>query len=386
LKILKEPQTMTPKILLVDDEDFVLSGYKRSLRNHFTVFTANSGKLGLEIIKKEGPFAVVVSDYKMPEMNGNQFLSSVKEFVPNTVRIMLTGYADLSITVDAVNDGNIFRLLTKPCPTEKLVLSINDGVKQYNLITSERELLDKTFKGSIKLLTDILSTVNPTAFSRASRFQKFIPQMSDFLNIENKWEMEVASLFSQIGLVILPSEISEKKYLEEILTKEQEELFNTHPQVGKSLLENIPRLENIAESISYQLQEFNPKEKTSGKSGNTLPIISRVLKVLNDFDTLVTAGNSFEEAIKKLRNNIDDYDPNVLVALDVTISGIYKGLTLETIEIEDLQSGVIVASDIKNKNGNILVTKGMEITEILKSKLLNYVKLCNIENKIKILK
>jgi response regulator RpfG family c-di-GMP phosphodiesterase len=377
---------MLPKILLVDDEEFVLSGYKRNLRNQFIVYTANSGELGLKILKEKGPFSVVISDFKMPEMNGNIFLSRVKELSPDTVRIMLTGYADLSTTIDAVNEGNIFRLLTKPCTIEKLVSSINDGVKQYNLVTTEHVLLEKTFKGSIKLLTEILSTVNPIAFSRASRFQKFIPQISNLLHLENKWELEIASLLSQIGLVILPPEISEKKYSDEPLTEEQEKLFNTHPAVGKSLLENIPRLEKIAEAIYYQLYPYKEDKKTNDKTGNSLPIISRILKVLNDFDTYVTAGNSLEDAFKKLKLNGNNYDPDVLVALDVTISGIYEGLTLETIEIEDVQPGVIVASDIKNKSGTVLVTKGMEITGMLKSKLLNYVKLCNIDSKIKILR
>ena len=377
---------MLPKILLVDDEKFVLSGYKRNLRNQFTVYTANSGELGLKIIKEKGPFSVVISDFKMPEMDGNKFLSKVKKISPDTVRIMLTGYADLTTTIDAVNEGNIFRLLTKPCTIEKLVSSINAGVKQYNLITNEHELLEKTFKGSIKLLTDILSTVNPTAFSRASRFQKFIPQISNLLHLENKWELEIASLLSQIGLVILPSEISEKKYSAQPLTKEQEKLFSTHPSVGKSLIENIPRLENIADAIYYQLHPFKPNNKSNTKSGDSLPIISRILKVLNDFDTHVIAGDSFEDAFKKLKLNSNNYDPDVLVALDITISGIYEGLSLETVKIEDVQPGVIVASDIKNKSGIVLVTKGMEITGMLKSKLLNYAKLNNIDNEIKILK
>ena len=112
---------MAAKILLVDDEEHVLSGYKRYLRNHFEVHTANGGKLGLTAIQKEGPFAVVVSDFKMPEINGNQFLSNVRAIAPDTVRMMLTGYADLPTTIDAVNEGNIYRLLTKPCSSENLL-------------------------------------------------------------------------------------------------------------------------------------------------------------------------------------------------------------------------------------------------------------------------
>jgi len=378
---------MTSKILLVDDEDHILSGYKRNLRGHFDIHTAESGKLGLATIKKEGPFAVVVSDFKMPEMNGNQFLSFVKDFAPDTVRIMLTGYADLPTTIDAVNEGNIFRLLTKPCASEKLIATINDGVKQHRLVTAEKELLDKTLKGTIKVLIDILSTINPAAFSRVSRFQKFIPPISKLLNINDRWELEVATLLSQIGLVTMPSDLLELKYSGSVLPDDQEEIFNSHPSVGKSLLGNIPRLEKIAEAVYYQFYSYSGcNDNKSVKCGEALPLVSRILKVLNSFDTFVTAGNSFEEAYDQLKLNENDFDPNILIALDAAIAGVYENLRLFTIKIKDIDPGVVAAADIKDKNGQVLITKGAEITDMLKMKLQNYVILGHVNEEIKILK
>lgn len=378
---------MLPKILLVDDEEHILSGYKRNLRGHFEVHTAEGGKFGLAAIKKEGPFAVVVSDFKMPEMNGNQFLSQVRDFSPDTVRMMLTGYADLPTTIDAVNEGNIFRLLTKPYPSDKLILTINEGVKQYKLVTAEKELLDKTLKGTIKVLIDILATVNPAAFSRISRFQKFIPPISKLLNISDKWELEIATLLSQIGLVTMPSDLLEKKYAGEVLSEDQERMFNFHPEIGKSLIGNIPRLEKVAEAVYYQFHSYTPKQNADEetKHGEALPLVSRILKVLNSFDTYVTAGLSFEDAYDKLKERESEFDPNVLIALDASIAGVYANLRLITQKIEDVQPGVVAASDIKDRNGLVLVTKGAEITEMLKMKLLNFAKLGHIDEEIKIL-
>ncbi len=376
---------MKPKILLVDDEDHVLSGYRRNLRHKFTILTANSGQLGLAKIKEEGPFSVIVSDFKMPEMNGNQFLSKVKTLSPDTVRIMLTGYADLSTTIEAVNEGNIFRLLTKPCSIEKLISSINEGVRQYNLITAEKVLLDKTLKGTIKMLIEILSTVNPAAFSRSSRFQKFIPQISSLLNVHNIWELEIATLLSQIGLVTMPADLLEKKFSGEELPEEHEYIYNSHPSVGKSLLINIPRLENIAEAIYYQFSSFTSEDELA-KSGEALPLISRILKVLNDFDNYVTSGLSFEDAYDKLKEHEEQYDPNVLIALDASIAGVYQNLSLITVAVKDVEPGVVAASDIKDKNGFVLITKGAEITEMLKMKLMNYVKMGSVNETIKVLK
>jgi response regulator RpfG family c-di-GMP phosphodiesterase len=378
---------MAQKILLVDDEEHILSGFKRNLRTHFEVFTAVGGKLGLEVIKHDGPFAVVVSDFKMPEMNGNQFLSNVKDIAPDTVRMMLTGYADLPTTIDAVNEGNIFRLLTKPCSNEKLISTINDGVKQYKLITAEKELLDKTIKGIIRVLIDILASVNPVAFSRVSRFQKFINPICGLLNIYDKWELEVSVLLSQIGLVTMPPELLNRKYVGEHLDVEQEKLFNSHPAIGKSLLSKIPRLEKIAEAVYYQFNSYSkPENEEEIKYGEALPLVSRILKVLNSFDTFVSAGFTNEEAYIKLKEREEEFDPNVLIALDASIAGMYTNLRLLTINIKDIEPGVVAATDIKDKQGQVLITKGAEITEILKLKLLNYVKLGHVNHQIKILK
>jgi response regulator RpfG family c-di-GMP phosphodiesterase len=379
---------MLSKILLVDDEEHVLSGYTRNLRSHFEVYTAEGGQKGLAAIKKDGPFEVVISDFKMPEMNGNQFLSQVRNFNQDTVRMMLTGYADLPTTIDAVNEGNIFRLLTKPCSSEKLIATIKEGVKQYKLVTAEKELLNKTLKGTIKVLIDILATVNPTAFSRVSRFQKFVNPICNLLNITNRWEIEVSVLLSQIGLVTMPPELLEKKYSGQSVPEDQEAVFNTHPSVGKALIANIPRLENIAEAVNYQFHSFTPSSNPDHniKSGEALPLISRILKVLNSFDTYVTAGSSFEEAYDKLKETEKEFDPNVLIALDATIAGVYDNLRLFSQNIKDVEPGVVCASDIKDKNKQVLVTKGAEITQMLKMKLINYAKLGHIDEEIKILK
>ncbi|GBD90070.1 hydrogenase transcriptional regulatory protein hupR1 [bacterium BMS3Abin04] len=374
------------KILLVDDEQNILSGYKRNLRTFFKVFTAGSGREGLNVIKESGPFAVVVSDFKMPEMNGNQFLSKVKDISPDTVKMMLTGFADLETTMDAVNQGNIFRLLTKPCSTEKLLASLNDGIKQYKLIIAEKELLEKTLKGTIKVMVDILSSVNPTAFSRTSRFQRFALKIAKLLNISNTLDLEISTLLSQIGCVIIPPEVLEKKYAGETLDEQKEELYNSHPYVGKSLLENIPRLENVAEAIYHQFDNFNGENNPGELKEESIPMISRILKVLNDFDTFVTSGYSFEDAFDKMKNNSQLYDPNVLIALDAVIAGIYDGLNLVSSTIEELEPGVVVAENIVDKNGFVLITKGAEITQMLKLKLLNYAKLGNVKEPLIILR
>jgi DNA-binding NtrC family response regulator len=155
---------MTRRILFVDDEPKVLQAFERQLSDKFEVHTAAAPDLGLRILGEEGPYAAVVSDFRMPHMNGTQFLARVKQLTPDTVRLMLTGQADLNATIDAVNEGNIFRFLTKPCSAEVLAGALESALEQYRLVTAERELLERTLHGSVKVLSEVLSlTLAPSA-------------------------------------------------------------------------------------------------------------------------------------------------------------------------------------------------------------------------------
>ena len=128
------------RILFVDDEENILNGLRRSLRKHFDVQIAVGPEAGLRVLEENGPFAVVVSDYVMPGMNGVSFLKEAKVIAPNSVRMMLTGYADMNNAIRAINEGSIFRFLTKPCETEVMVKALTDGLEQYRLVMLEKEL------------------------------------------------------------------------------------------------------------------------------------------------------------------------------------------------------------------------------------------------------
>jgi DNA-binding NtrC family response regulator len=144
---------MSDRILFVDDEPAVLDGYCRLLHKEFSMLTAVGGAAGLELIEgaKTDPFAIVVSDMRMPGMDGVQFLSRVRALSPDTVRIALTGQADMQTAADCVNEGSIFRFLTKPCQKDVLGRALTSGLVQYRLVLAEKELLEKTLsKSSLK--------------------------------------------------------------------------------------------------------------------------------------------------------------------------------------------------------------------------------------------
>ncbi|RMF66271.1 MAG: response regulator, partial [Calditrichaeota bacterium] len=244
---------MSKRVLIVDDDANILESYKRFFRREYQIETALGGQAGLEAIEKSGqPFAVLVSDMRMPGINGAQFLSAARKLSPDSVRMLLTGHADLDDAINAINQGHIFRFLTKPCPPAAFKAALDDGIKQYQLITSERELLDKTLKGSVKLLVDILSVAIPDAFNRSLRVRKLTGQVAARLGLKNLWEVDLAVLFSQIGCVTMPVDIVKKAYQGQPLSPSEQELFSGHMEVGRELLANIPRLQSVAEAVAYQ--------------------------------------------------------------------------------------------------------------------------------------
>jgi len=237
---------MNDKILIVDDETSVLLSLKRILSREFLIETAASGQEALRTLESSGPYAVVVSDLMMPGMTGIDLLALVKKSWPDTVRILITGHAELDAAVRGVNQGYIYRFLMKPCPTAELADALRAGLEQYRQGIAEREVLEQTLMGALTVLTDILGLVHPAAFGRVGALRRYARHMASDLKVAESWRVEAAALLSQIGLISVPSGTLEKYYVDEPLTDREASAFASHPRVGHGLLEPIPRLRTIA--------------------------------------------------------------------------------------------------------------------------------------------
>ncbi len=365
---------MNKKILFVDDDSNLLAALKRGMRKQFDISVAVGPQLGLEMISQMGPFAVVVADMRMPGMDGIEFLSRVKEIAPDTVRMMLTGNADLQTAINAVNEGNIFRFLTKPCPQETMVTTVEAGLEQYRLITAERELLEKTLMGSLRMLSEILSLVNPLAFSRATRVRRYVHHIgAQRGNPDNWWEFEVAALLSQIGCVTLTADTLDKVYARVALSEEEQQMFAAHPTVAYNLLTKIPRLEPIAQMVANQQKSFfmYPALPTLAGEERDMAFGGQVLKVVLDFDRFVINGMTKQEALTRLRQHPEDYNPDLVIALSSfhmdEMSEIVK-----MVRVKELKAGMIADRDIRAQNGLLLVPAGQEITYPVLERLRNF--------------
>src|ERR671929_330862 len=177
-----QPSTGLPSILLVDDEVAILDGLRRQLRRRFTVHTATGGAEALAFLQSES-VAVVVSDMRMPQMDGATFLARVRELQPDVVRILLTGQTDTQAAITAVNEGQIYRFLTKPCPPEVLLEEIGNAVELNRLLTAEKELMATTLRRTVEALMSTLSLAQPAAFGRAVRITRVVTELAEALQV-----------------------------------------------------------------------------------------------------------------------------------------------------------------------------------------------------------
>lgn len=373
------------KILCVDDEQHILASYRRQLRKDFDLDTASSGPEGLEAIQTNGPFAVIVSDMQMPGMNGVQFLSEARKIAPNSVRMMLTGLADQGTASEAVNEGNVFRFLTKPCPSESLIRALVAGIEQYKLITAEKELVEKTLLGSIKVLSDVLSLVNPTAFGRASRVLRLTKELASELKVSKSWQLKIAAMLSQVGCVTVPEQTLSKVYKDTDLEPAELQMFAAHPQIGSDLISRIPRLEEVSQIIACQEKRFDGTgHPQDSRTGEQIPQGARILKVALDLDTLESKGMTRPFAIAELRSRTGWYDPAVLTALEAVIQREEQFLVKE-VALADLDGQMILAADVKTADGVLLVSKGQEVTSSLRQLLKNFSRRSGIAEPIRVL-
>jgi len=368
---------MTNKVLFIDDDLNILASFKRRLGRRFDIATVPGGEQGLEVLERDGPVAIVISDQRMPGMDGIQFLSEVKKLAPDTVRMMLTGNTDLTTAIKAVNEGNIFRFFTKPCPPEDMAQAVEAGLKQYNLVRSERDLLEHTLAGSVKVLIDVLSLVNPEAFRTTRLLRNWMRRAADRLNLSNAWELDIATMLSPIGLITIPAEVHSKVRDGAELSKIDREIYQRAPEAARNLVSNIPRMKNLSEMIYYQNKGFDgsgfPDDWIAGKD---IPIGGRLLKVLIDIAAL--SGEPGQADFDELEKNAHLYDPEILqVVRDLWIDENAPDVAARTEEIEKisaggLRAGASLVSNIETEDGRLVLAAGSEISQAQIERLWNF--------------
>ncbi|MBI3886133.1 MAG: response regulator [Opitutae bacterium] len=369
---------MNAKILFVDDDVNLLAAMQRNLRKHFTLDTAPSGNDGLQVIRRAGPFAVVVADMHMPGMDGVQFLEQVRTLAPDSIRVMLTGNADQQTAIDAVNRGAVFRFLNKPCSPEELIATLELATKHHELVRTERELIEGTLTSSVKLMTDILGMVAPAALGRGQRVRASMVRFGQWLNLAPLWELEMAALLSPIGFASLPASLLRKLEAESDLSNAEKSVLKRIPKIGHDLLCEIPRLKNVARIVLYQQSHFDGSGfPDDGTAGAALPVGSRVLKILLDRMDMEADGVVKQAAFWAMNERTGAYDPQLLAQCfqcfeNFLANTISHDAKVSAVSLREAAAGDVVVSDITTPAGVVLVGAGSSLTAMMIERLRNF--------------
>jgi DNA-binding response OmpR family regulator len=316
-------------------------------------------------------YAAIVSDQRMGDIDGIALLSQAKKVAPNAIRILLAGKLALETAISAINDGNIFRILIKPCPKEKLTAALTAALQQFRLLTVEKDVVEKTFMEIIRMLTEILGLVNPASFSRAIRLRRYLKLMATAGGIKEPWKVEIAAMRSQLGYVTLDPELVTALHKGQELTRQQQVRYERHPEVAQRLLANIPRMESIAWMIGHQNKtapadsDMANREKAERRKG------AELLRQAIDFDDFVRKGASRVEAGHRMGRKYKTMDQNVLLAL-VKMEPEADEVEVVTYPVEQLSTGMVVEEDVYSERGLLVASKGQEINLALRLKLENF--------------
>ena len=362
---------MNRRVLCVDDEASVLEGFRRLLRKDVELTTAASGPAALEVLRAGAPFAVVVTDMRMPGMDGLQLLAAVQEGWPLTVRMMLTGNNDLQTAMDAVNQGRVFRFMTKPCSIEVMRANLAAGIEQYRLLTAEKDLLDKTVAGSIHLLTELIDLLDPRLFQRSRRIREVMRYLAKQTASPIGWQTDLAVLLGDIGLLTLPEELRRKRGQGAALDATEQALIDGVPATGARLLRHIPRLEAVADLI------VSAPDAARGD-------IQRI-RACAAFVELETAGLAPADCVSRLRaggqHAADLIDHLAAITPRDAPAAAPQGET-RSLTVRQLASGMVLLDHLCLTDGRTLVSSGHRLTAAMLERVRNFHSLAGLREPI----
>jgi response regulator RpfG family c-di-GMP phosphodiesterase len=399
---LEQPETSGAEeapwnLLCVDDEPNILSALRRLLRPHgYQVTIANSGAQALAVMEEQA-FDLVISDMRMPEMDGAQFLEQVKRRWPDTVRLLLTGYADVTSTVDAINKGEIYRYISKPWDDNELLLIVRQALERkalerekvrLELLTArqneelrdlnanlELKVMERTvelrkahdkvktsFLTSIKVFANLIELRGSNLAGHSRRVADLARKIANRMALSpaDSQDVFLAGLLHDIGKIGLPDLLLVKPVPQ--MTGEELGLYRKHPVKGEQSVMALEELRGAARIVRSHHERFDGQGYPDGLMGDSIPIGARILCVANDYDGLQIGSLSVrrytQEDAKKLiaEGKGKRYDPQVIEAfLDI----VGKVEVRDTGEIElgvaDLKPGMILSRDLLSRDGVLLL-------------------------------
>ncbi|RTL54465.1 MAG: response regulator [Rhodocyclaceae bacterium] len=396
-------------VLCVDDEANILAALKRLFRPAgYRLLTAGSGAEGLALLEQEqGQVDLVISDMRMPEMDGARFLAQVRQRWPDTARILLTGYADMESTVAAINEGRISRYISKPWNDSELLLTVRE-VLERRMLEKEKQRLEnltrqqndelialnagleatvakrtaelqqahdrikRSFFTSVQVFANLIELRGGAMAGHAGRVADLSRKVAGQMGLNEKecQDIFLAALLHDIGKIGLPDELLSKPPTQ--MSGDEFALWRRHPIKGEQALMSLEALVDVASIIRGHHERFDGSGYPDGLSGMTIPLGARILAVANEYDGLVQGGltgkrlSDVEAQQFILRGKGKRYDPSV-VDVFLGLGGNPEQITVADREVSthELRPGMSLARDVVNREGVVLLTANYVLTEHL---------------------
>lgn len=400
-------------LLLVDDEVSITKSLQRLFRKEgYGILTASSGQEAIDLLKKvEKEVSLIISDQRMPGMNGAEFLEQAKKIFPNAMRFLLTGYSDMDAIIEAVNKGEIHRYLNKPWNDKDLLLQVHNALEHYELrfenkrlmnLTaeqqSENERLGEGLVESMRLLTSLVERLNPVLDKYMAETAILAKEVASAYNLskEELNQIEIAAMVHDIGLLELPKGLILKS--EEDMTPDEFAKYKQHPAIAQVCIQSVDGFEQASEIILNHHEHYDGRGFPRGMQGDEIPLGSRILSVVSDYSrVLYTWPRDINEIAKKARDYFGSAakemiveDPKQLLAqvakkimllrsgqkYDIeVVSTMIKILGekereeaekvkhVVQIELENLRTGMTLGKNLRTQEGRVLLRKGTAIKE-----------------------
>jgi putative nucleotidyltransferase with HDIG domain len=355
--LLLPPLMREHTVLFVDDEVNILRAVQRLLRHESCrVLTASRGREALDLLANDAA-QVVVSDQRMPEMNGVELLSVIRERHPDAVRMMLTGYTEMNVAVEAINQGEIYRLITKPWNDEELKATLRQAFDHYDLkseirrlnqVTREQNLklqdMNRTLEAKVRDRTKQLADKNQELRIAYVQTIRALAEAVDAKDAYTRGHSERVGVYaSKLGRELgLPREVIERIYISGLLhdvgkigipdriitkpdrlTPEEYEEIKRHPEIGARILQPVAFLADVVACVRHHHEWFDGSERgyPSRLVGDRIPLPSRIILVADTLEAMTSdrpyrKGLPLEKVLEELRRfSGTQFDPTCVDAM-----------------------------------------------------------------------
>lgn len=404
------------KILVVDDEENILRAIRRLLMDEdLVVLTATSGEEALRILIADQDVGLILSDQRMPGLTGVDFLEKARKIVPDTIRIVLTGYADVNAAIDAINRGGAYRYVAKPWKDDELVQIIREAAQRFFLIKENKRLseilkrqneelqnwnsrleyfvqkqtieiqknneelqalnkrLRKNFQNSILAFSGLIELRDSGVRNHSRTVAEVSSKVAASLGLPDT-EIEtitVASLLHDIGKIGIPDILLQKDF--DDMSSEELEEYMLHPVRGQAAIDSIEDLREAGILIRHHHESYNGKGFPDRLKGDNIPLGSRIIAMADAVDKAIGklyGDNAIQVALKSVKEGLGgSFDPALYKAIKASVEEIYDKVLVRTdvVELElhpnNLKAGMVISRDVHSGTGLLLLSKGLQLNE-----------------------